>query len=475
MQLAKSITYKRINTLHCFFLTTLVLLFTAFTPVLAQDNSPYSRFGIGDLNNPLNIINRSMGGISAGYNDNLSINFSNPASYSSFQSLVEAKSKKIVSGRAILDFGVNIEGRTLREPATAKKFTANNALFSYVQVGVPLKKNWGLNFGIRPVSRISYKMVRFDRLKDPNTNLPIDSSATRFEGSGGSYYTSVGTGLALFQRVRASKSNLEEKLSVGINAGYLFGGKDYSSVLHIINDSISYYDARYQTKTNFGNFNFNAGIQYKVPVNNKMIFNLGMYGSWGQKLNANQDIVRETIFYNANSGESRLDSVSEQRNIKGKIVLPATLTVGFVFQKLPVANKESGWLFGIDFEHQGWSKYRYYGQTDFVTNKWELRAGGQFNPVPKRNYFSNVAYRFGFFTGPDYIKVGKSLSQIGGSLGLGLPLGYSRQAPNQITIINMGLEFSKRGNNSNLLKENLFKLSLGFSLSDMWFGKRKYD
>src|SRR5438045_244471 len=37
------------------------------------------------------------------------------------------------------------------------------------------------------------------------------------------------------------------------------------------------------------------------------------------------------------------------------------------------------------------------------------------------------------------------------------------------------LEFSKRGNSQNLVQENIFRLSLGFALSDLWFIKRRYD
>ena len=35
----------------------------------AQDNSPYSRFGLGDQHPGTNIFNRGMAGISAGYSD----------------------------------------------------------------------------------------------------------------------------------------------------------------------------------------------------------------------------------------------------------------------------------------------------------------------------------------------------------------------------------------------------------------------
>src|SRR6186713_1434157 len=184
MQLAKLITLKRINVLRGFLATILVFICTAFSSVFGQDNSPYSRYGIGDLVPPTNTVSRSLGGISAGYADFLSINFNNPASYTSFESVKEKKSKKQYAGRALIDIGMNFESRTLSEPATAKKFNASNALFSYVQVGMPLRSNWGLSFGLRPISRISYKMFRSEKLIDPLTGQPIDSALTRFEGDG---------------------------------------------------------------------------------------------------------------------------------------------------------------------------------------------------------------------------------------------------------------------------------------------------
>jgi hypothetical protein len=472
MQLVKLIIPKKINTLYRLHLAFVILFFVAFSPVYAQDNSPYSRYGIGDLVPGTHITGRAMGGISAGYNDPFSINFNNPASYSSFLAGLEPKSKKLVSGRAILDIGLDFEARTLREPATTKKFVANNALFSYIQIGVPVKNNWGLSFGLRPVSRISYKMFRNERLTDPGTGLPIDSATTRFEGNGGSYLASLGTGFSVFSR---ETENGDKKLSIGINAGYLFGGKDYSTKRSLINDTVDYFQANYETKTNYGNINFSVGAQYKTPLNKKMQLTVGAYGSWSQKLSARQDILRETFVFDDNLGEVRLDSISDQRNIKGKIILPASYTIGFVLQKLAVINKEGGWMLGIDFMQQNWDKYRFYGQTDSVQNRWELRVGGQLNPIPKRNYFSRVAYRAGLFTGPDYIKVGQKLTQFGGSFGMGLPVALSRQAPNQVTFVNIALEYSKRGNNDNVLKESMFRFSLGFSLSDAWFIKRKYD
>ncbi len=59
---------------------------------------------------------------------------------------------------------------------------------------------------------------------------------------------------------------------------------------------------------------------------------------------------------------------------------------------------------------------------------------------------------------------------------MGLPLAnYNRLALGQASIINLSLEYVKRGNNDNLLKENIFRVSVGLSLSDLWFGKHKYE
>jgi hypothetical protein len=96
-------------------------------------------------------------------------------------------------------------------------------------------------------------------------------------------------------------------------------------------------------------------------------------------------------------------------------------------------------------------------------------------PVPKEIISVQYLTRPDCFSDLIILKLGENLSRFGASFGMGLPIAISRQAPNQYTLINVAIEYSKRGNNENLLKESMFRFSLGFSLSDLWFGKHKYD
>ena len=458
MRLVKSITLR-------ILLMTLGMQLLECGLLNAQDNSPYSRYGLGDITPGTNIVNRGMGSFSAAYADPFSVNFNNPASYSAFLSYQEERSKRYASGRVLLDAALNFDNHTLREGSSATKFTSSNALFSYLQVGVPLRKNWGFNFGLRQLTRISYKISQIERLYDPVTGQSIDSAVTEFSGNGGVFLGSLGTGFAI------------KNFSVGLNFGYLFGNKVYSAKRGFINDTVAYNSSKYNTETSFGNIYGNAGVQYKIDLNRKLLLRLGVYGNLKQNIGASQDISRET-FIGSQAGDAQLDSVFQQKNVKGTVIYPAGYGAGFVIEKKldPQNNKYGSWLIGLDFVQSNWKDYRFYGVQDSVQNNWQLKMGGEVRPEPKHNYFSNVTYRAGLMLGQDYIHVVDKLPIWGVSFGIGLPLAnYNQLARTQASMINLALEYTKRGNNNNLLKDNYFRLSIGFSFSDLWFIKRKYE
>jgi hypothetical protein len=461
MRLAKSIMLKaRLCSKN--FLAVLFIFFSIAS--FAQDNSPYSRYGLGDMTPQTNIATRGMGSISAAYADSLglSINFNNPASYSQFLAVKEARSKKLQYGRVILDVGLNFANRTLITPNTPDRFTASDGYFSYLQVGMPIKKNWGISFGLRPLSRISYMINKYERLTDPVTGIPIDSALTQFHGTGGSYLPSVGTGFAI------------GNLSLGLNFGYLFGSKATTTFRNFINDTVLYYSSDHTTSTSFGNTFFNAGLLYTIKFNKNTLLRLGLTGNWQQTIKATQNVLTQTFTRGAAGDELRIDSVFEENNKKGEIIYPAMYKAGFVLEH----NKSdlSGWSIAADLSQSKWNDYRFFGQKDSVKDNIELNVGAEIRPRAKENYFSHVAYRFGFYAGDDYINVEDKLPLFGVSFGLGLPIrNFNRLSPGQFTILNLALEYGKRGNDNNLLKENLFRLSASFNLSDLWFGKKKYD
>jgi hypothetical protein len=89
----------------------ILLLLVSFTAI-AQENSPFSRYGLGDLFPGQNIVNRGLGGLSSTYVDGQSINFYNPASYSA---------NKFVT----FDVGINIDNRNLKSANPVKKIQLN--------------------------------------------------------------------------------------------------------------------------------------------------------------------------------------------------------------------------------------------------------------------------------------------------------------------------------------------------------------
>ncbi len=424
----------------------------------AQEISPYSRYGLGDMTPNRNVLSRGMGGIAAGVFDYQSINFTNPAAISGISN-------------TIFDVAAEADVRNLKSSAPAKKFSSTNALFSYMQLGMPIgsrkmaKKNinWGLSFGLRPVSRIDYRIEKNERLTG------IDSLNTLYEGSGGLNQVFLGTGL----KFGKGTGKNYRAFSVGITAGYMFGSKDYSTKLTFINDSTDYFRSNSASKTNFGGVFFNAGLQYEAAIKSGTL-RIGLFGNIKQNLKATQDIVRETFSIDANGNTYRVDSIYQQAGVKGTVVFPATIGTGFTYQ-------DKHLLYGVDFEYTNWTGYSFYGKNEDVQNSWLIRAGAQYFPANEqtaaKKYFSFVRYRVGAFYGPDYVKLNSSRSVYGVTLGTGMPLTSLRRISytGERATLNTAIEFGGRGDKNSSLKETTLRFNVGISMNASWFMKHKYD
>ncbi len=432
----------------------------------AQINSPFSRYGIGEYYTNNHIISRSLGGLAAAYADGLnnnvgqSINFSNPATYSAHY---------MVS----FDIGLTFDTRTLRNFQPPDKFVSNTFLPSYLSLGVPLNrtKNLGLAIGLRPISTINYSVVE-------RSKVGVDSLHTFYEGTGGLNQLFVGVGKKW------------KDLSIGFNTGYIFGRKEISTVKRFLSDTVSYSQSKSSTTSEIGGMFLSGGLQYELSLRKKgvaitsansenYLLRFGLTGSLKNSINATQDISKKTIFSTA-QGDIKIDSVYEQNNVKGKVVLPSTYAAGVTLHKT-VTNTRGVfemWSIGLEYTSTQWSTFRYYDVADKLTNSWQMKLGIQFSPDPfaGRDYLSKVNYRAGAFFGKDYVDAdGNGLQQYGISAGAGLPIRKWTSFDNQFTVLNFAFQIGKRGSSVNTITENYMQVSLGISLSDLWFVKRKYD
>ena len=288
MRSVSSTMLKRIN--------VLAVLCVGFSSLVSAQtvNSPYSRYGIGDLLPSQNILNRGMGGVAAAYWDPQTINYLNPASYAYF-----------ITQRPVFDFGVEVDNLTLRSTNPIKKYSNSSPIISYLNFGIPIKlfkkPIFGIAFGLRPVSRVNYRIARTEQLNGATLK---DSVTTLFEGSGGTQQAYFGTAVRL------------KNLSIGVNVGYMFGNKDFSTRRVFLTDTVAYYKSNHETVVSLGGFALNAGAQYTAKLNAKSWLRFGVQGNIQHEINGRRDLIRETFDYDANGGTFRVDSVYEEKGRK---------------------------------------------------------------------------------------------------------------------------------------------------------------
>ncbi len=442
MQLASTIMNPKLS---IFFLFSLISFY-----VTAQENSPFSRYGLGDTYPSQNIINRAMGGVASTYANGQSINLSNPAAYSEL---------KIVT----YDLGLTLDTRSLKSVNPVLKYNSVNLTPSYVALGMPLSKkhNLGLAFGLKPISKVSYSI-------EENRRLPADSVHYLYEGDGGLYQAFIGIGKRW------------GGLRLGINTGYMFGRKESNTITTPV-DSVATYKSNSQTLTTYNKVFINAGLQYDAKLSKTTTLRFGFAGNLKQKLSAQQQVNRETFEYDANGALVKVDSIYQPPELKGNIQLPVSYTAGISLNSSVIdhlGNKFDKSLIAAEYESTKWTDYRFYGQPDKLINSWQLKLGGQFtpNPLSIKSYWNRATYRAGFYYGKEAVNAdGNDLPIFGFTIGTGLPVRKWRSFDNQYTIINTAIEIGKRGNKNNNITEGFFRVSLGLNLSDIWFVKRKYE
>lgn len=406
------------------------------TNVYAQSDlsSPYSRFGLGDINTGSpNTILKGMGGISNAISSHNILNPNNPASFGAIDSL-----------SFLFDAGFYIKTASY----TTSNLTENgsNASFDYASVGLSATKWWKMGLGIMPYSNREYN--------DITTHHGPGKYNVDFIGEGG-----------LSRVYFANAFRITKNLSVGVNASFIFGTlSDLTTIYYP--DSTYYINGRRSIDMKINDFKFDYGILYSIPIKDYKV-NIGLTYSQGGNINAKRDLFIRSMFNGFdNQVENPIDTLAYSINQKVSFRIPHGFGGGISLEK------NNRFMIGADFNWTGWKGFELNGASDNLQNSWNIAVGGEYKPKATSisKYYKRIAYRAGFHYDQTYYNVnGTSIDKFGITFGLGLPV------PRSLTSFNVAVEIGSMGTIKNkLVKENYFNISIGMSIYDRWFVKRKY-
>ena len=411
-------------------LKSLVAVFCVVFSITASaqtgTSSPYSRFGLGDLQgNVFPEYNALGGGVTALSNSN-SVNPSNPASYTSFR----ANSFLFSTG------GLH---KTTRIQNTTDKQIANNSAFSHLTIAFPISRKLGASIGMLPYSNIGYTL-----------NARNDTASMTYSGDGGISKVYFGGAYEPFKG-----------FSLGVNASYLFGGLNRRKKLDY--DDESYFDARSNSSINLKGYYYELGLMYKKELANEKQVTFGLTANNNSSIRAKRTNIVETI-----AGANEIIKDTALSSVEwGDINLPQYISAGISYRD------GEKWLLIADYSMQNWADYALLGESDGLSNSMRLSGGMQytpeFNSVTK--YYKRMQYRLGAaYSNTPLLLNDTQLKEMSVSFGFGIPVRKSR------TKYDVSLTLGQRGTtDNNLIKEQFIKFGLSVSYDGIWFVKRKYD
>jgi hypothetical protein len=415
----------------------IIFLFAALGAHGQVASSPFSEFGIGNLQGAGNVQNQGMGGIGISNGSPWYINSVNPA--------------LLVNNHVtVFQAGMQFEKKTLSDGSNSQRFQNGN--LNYLMLAFPVKANkWTTSIGLTPYSNVNYNFSYQDYAAGSYQLVTYQQS-----GKGG-----------INQFYWANGVVLNKYLSVGVKTTYLFG-----SVVsqNSASNPISYTSGSLRTTDAVGGLNFGGGLSFHMDSLLKKNYKLsiGLIGSLGSNLG----LQHQSKFVSNLASGSPLDSVTSNKQY-GKMRLPRTFGAGISF------GKADHWTAGFDFNYLDYRSFEY--QTNDGTHQYlgtptiGYRSGFGFEIMPKpedfTNYLNRITYRIGAtYERSPFMVNGNLLNDIGGTFGFSLPVS-------QISTLDLGIKIGKRGVVSqNLIEENYFRIYFGITFNDrLWFIKRKFE
>lgn len=392
-------------------------------------NSPFTRYGYGQMEDGGFSRTQSMGGTSIAIYNPLHINPLNPATYTSTDSttfLFEVGVSGLVSNFKSGD-------------ATKNTFTGK---LDYVALQSPVTKWMGLSAGLIPFSYVGYNYSVNDSIEMPGTESKQHYTQT-FQGSGGINQVYLGITFNLFDYV-----------TFGANGYYMFGNLNHYRTMQYTSSSLDNYETIVRSQQHVSNFNVRFGLQYHQPIGKSHQLTLGAIYEFRSKLRGDYELLKYGV-----------DTLSANTKSGNYFEMPQMWGVGITYEY------KKRLTIGADFSMYEFSKTMFEGERGTLGDRMKVAVGAEYihNPMGRR-YVDRMWWRLGANYRNSYIKLddGRQTQDFSVTLGIGFPLRTSR------TIIHLNMEYGNIGSQQYAkLQENYFKFGFSFSLNEMWYVKQK--
>ena len=427
-------TYKKL--ISACLMTMVMMVANAQAPT----NSPYTRYGFGQLSDQSFGNSQAMGGIAYGLRNGLQVNASNPASYSAVDSLT-----------FIFDAGLSLQNTNFTEGNV--KTNAKNSSVDYIAMHFRLAKGFGLAAGFLPYSSVGYNMNSTSAIPNSEDEYGNKTYQTlSYYGEGGLQQVFIGLGY-----------NVLDNLSVGANLSYLYGDITCSTTTVLSNSNA--FSSALTNKIEVSDYKLDLGLQYSLKLNDKHSLNLGAVYSYGHDINATGYKFTEKYSGN-NVATQSIDT------LKNAYAIPNTFGIGATY----VYNKKL--TVGVDYTLQKWGAVKYNQKEGYLTDRNKIAVGAEYLPNElSNNYLKRVRYRAGAYYSTPYAKIKNKEGQLvdgnteyGVSFGFGLPLYKSK------SILNISGQYVKVSPKiAGMLEENYLRINIGLTFNERWFMKWKVD
>lgn len=432
----------------------IVLIFIALISfsAIAQKRtySPYSRYGIGELQDDGFGRNAAMGRTGIALKSPYYLNNMNPASYFGMDSL-----------SFYFEGGLIGKQQKLTTNERSSEFSDMN--FNYFALGFPMAK-WGfLSLGMQPASIVGYDFFDNNGLDENDINY------SQFSAIGSGNTTKAYAGLAI---------SPVKNLSLGMHLSYLFGKTKNISLGQFLNDGFATSLGSKQT-LHISDVYLDFGVQYLIKLNKVNSLTIGAI--YSPKTSINADVTH-------------LIATGSSLDTEGSMVIP-TDTLHYVENEFNSNAFEMPEKIGLgvaysykdfmtvtaDYTMQRWSEAKLpdnltatgseYKASLKDMHKWAFGAEIIPNERSANFYPARIRYRIGTYYKKDYLSIrNHQLTDFGISFGVGLPLKRTK------TSFNLAFEWGQRGTtDSNLVKEDYKKITLNLTLHEFWFMKRKFE